>query len=308
MKFEAGSVVFQEAILNDTYIESRDPRGMKILALNIFELIDIINIILKKYPMPQDAENFIKEMREDLFQIYTGCGENSTDIHEVTERLIKVKDNYHSPLNIFFNSGDEKKSALWWGYYSRSFMNMRLRLMSLTMSGKGEYTYIPFKDTKPLDDPEAVDESFEYNKEYVIPVIDRSEIVECYSCCRQVTLENSNIPGVGLEDMYPMRVHLMDKNGIHNVPVCTPYCNKVVTQMETSYLREQGCRVQQTQKDWKLCDICFKEKEMGKKLLRCSKCRNKYYCSKQCQASDEVDHKKICKIIKERLAEHGHYV
>ena len=44
----------------------------------------------------------------------------------------------------------------------------------------------------------------------------------------------------------------------------------------------------------KRCRGCHKDSD---KLLRCSRCQVVYYCSRQCQTDDFLDHKKICKRI-----------
>ena len=48
----------------------------------------------------------------------------------------------------------------------------------------------------------------------------------------------------------------------------------------------------------RLCRNCSKSgydlKESGKRLLSCGKCKNTYYCSRECQVQDWKDHKKTC--------------
>lgn len=59
---------------------------------------------------------------------------------------------------------------------------------------------------------------------------------------------------------------------------------------------EEGNNTQiTTQVQIKRCVICSKEKTCdGKNLLRCTRCKNVYYCSTDCQTKDWGSHKKIC--------------
>ena len=43
----------------------------------------------------------------------------------------------------------------------------------------------------------------------------------------------------------------------------------------------------------KRCDVCNGSK-LNHKLFKCNRCKNRYYCSKQCQKNDWNDHRNKC--------------
>jgi len=43
-----------------------------------------------------------------------------------------------------------------------------------------------------------------------------------------------------------------------------------------------------------LCNTCSSRAEPGSKLLKCSRCRNAFYCNKECQQADWCQHSKSC--------------
>jgi hypothetical protein len=45
------------------------------------------------------------------------------------------------------------------------------------------------------------------------------------------------------------------------------------------------------------CDTCGKMPEDGAKLLKCSRCKLRAYCGKECQAADWPTHKAPCKMV-----------
>ena len=50
------------------------------------------------------------------------------------------------------------------------------------------------------------------------------------------------------------------------------------------------------------CHVCKKsEKDIGKKLKNCARCKSAQYCSRECQVKDwKSGHKKLCKELQKR--------
>ncbi|KAF7375686.1 histone-lysine N-methyltransferase SMYD3 [Mycena sanguinolenta] len=45
-----------------------------------------------------------------------------------------------------------------------------------------------------------------------------------------------------------------------------------------------------------ICVVCFDE-EASKSLMRCSTCKNRFYCSAKCQKNDWKEHKWSCSVL-----------
>ncbi len=90
----------------------RDAQGFGQLCQDLDNLLKILNVVIKKYRMPEEVKQFIKDMQQELF----ACREISRrGAQDVTRAMFKVKDNYNAVLNSFFHFGENH--APWWNYY-----------------------------------------------------------------------------------------------------------------------------------------------------------------------------------------------
>ncbi len=277
--------------------DSDDPQGIVALSANIHDLVDILDVIMRKYPMPGDTEDFIQQLREELYETFMLAigGEYGRNIHETAQVLFKIEDTYHPPLNTFFNFSDKTKCAVWWDYYIWSFMDMRTQLVLIVDIDTKEYKYLHFwKDVtcRPDEDLETVDRNFVYNKRYVLPHHDMTQQLQCTVCEENMWLDTNPCCAA---DSYPTMATLVKDENVRHLPVCSHYCHNVVTQLENMYKKDEKNIEHKTEKDHQRnCDFCQKDKTDGN-LLRCSKCLIQLYCSKECQVKDWPQHKIECK-------------
>jgi hypothetical protein len=87
-------------------------------------------------------------------------------------------------------------------------------------------------------------------------------------------------------DTFTLGVELINQNALSLVLHCSDACLRVSKKKHFTEPWAEG---------YILCGGC--DKRFKKKLKKCSKCKNKHYCSVECQRKDWPKHKLVCKNV-----------
>jgi len=130
---------------------------------------------------------------------------------------------------------------------------------------------------------------------YTMKIEDGKKII-CINCMDKTMKKNSKCIVCSKASAKNMRyVNMPEDDKIMIIFNCNgPLCHKNLTITLNRVLSmikdENGCSC--GLKYFNRCSYC--EKLTHKDLLRCSRCKDKYYCSRDCQRSDWLKHKKTC--------------
>ncbi len=268
------------------------------LTSDMDQLGNILEVVLRKYTMPPDMRHFVQVYREQMNSLKFYLLLNPMQDREAIENLFEFKDMFHPPLNLFFHLGRESQSAPWWEYFIRCAAHVRQKALPQYYHVNYIYNGIDFSMMEPSEDINSMDEDFVGNPNYNLPDFDKLIDTECYICGKFVSI---NVK-LAVPDTYPLLFSLVTKETARKVPLCSCDCHILVTHKIMSLLRDFGNKVIVPKNSGgKMCDMCQTPETEGKKLMKCARCKNKFYCGKECQVKDWPEHKKNCKKIKQTL-------
>ncbi len=264
-------------------------QSMKELQLDMWNLQEVLVIIINTYHMPGRVHTFACSLQEELNMQSRGYRDKNANLQTLrctSLQFLKSGDTYNPLLKEFFQSS--VKTAPWWEYYISSYQKMEKHIVNMLRRPYGIYYSQNDQSDEPIEHPDVVDKKFEWNKNF--------RMASCNECRHYVGVLLT-IP-TGEPETYPAVVSIVSAKR-RFVVVCSLQCYNLTRQKELTFKYDQQLQIKvksvgKTVRIDKKCDVCSKEQSAHVTLQRCSKCGNKYYCSQQCQVNDWRKHRVIC--------------
>ena len=115
---------------------------------HIYELIDIVAVVVKKYTHPRAVHNVLYYLQEDLLRCV-----DAKNYQEAVDMLYDTKACFHYILNSYF-----QRSSTWWLYYLTAMKALRLCLQKSCYDRK--HLSISVTVTRPKEKEHVLDHDF----------------------------------------------------------------------------------------------------------------------------------------------------
>ncbi len=146
---------------------SQDSISNRQLQSDVLKVSQILDVVMHKYQMPDYIKNFIQELQKQIVINTSLSGDSKEDLLRTLESFQNMWRWHCPPLDRFFcGPGWSKPCATWWMYFMTGVRSIEEQLKSGVRSAAGMYCMADLDKNKPTDDPQSVDENFQYDKKY----------------------------------------------------------------------------------------------------------------------------------------------
>ncbi len=136
----------------------------KLITSDLEKLTEILDVVVKKYKMPEDVLKYVQKMRSHMHNISTG---DSHSVRKTLDAFVELRREYLPALNRFFGwPGLTKPCPSWWKYYVVVSISLEKELNNAISNGVKAYQGANLEKEKPTDNADEVDESFEYEEKF----------------------------------------------------------------------------------------------------------------------------------------------